>query len=521
MHRKASFLFASLFSILAIVVVTVPPAHSDEVSHARIVRLSFVEGDVAYQRPGSTWQRAMMNLPMQQDFSLRTDAGYAEVEFETGLVMHLAQNTQVGFTGLSMIDGSKVTSLKLDHGTIIVTANLSRNDQLSIAAGNLDVTVPRSGRFRVDAAESRNYVTVFHGKVDVANGSSTSGVESGKTLHFVASENAFSVDRSPQPDAFDKWAAERDQAEQTAQVEAGDFVSQRNYAYNVGDLYNYGLWFNIAGYGMAWQPYGLGQGWMPFGNGMWMFDDPSMDWMWMSNEPWGWLPYHYGGWVNIAGGGWFWVPQNLGVFQGATAGFVNVGNQVGWTPTLATPTNPGKIRAGGSAPIQVVFAGSASNSVIMAGLRGQLTSAATLKTVSSPAASFLQQGAPTMATLAASGVTVTGRAPGRLMSTSLAYTPHETVGENNGGQANLSAPGVRPTALAPHSAAVPVVRAPSKFASSYSGGKNSGITPASPSASAAGSHGKSAPASASSTSAGGHSAGAGAAGAGASASGKH
>ena len=168
MRNNISFRLAILSSaIMAIAIVaTFPMAHADVVSHARIVRLSFVEGDVAYQTPGSPWQRAMMNLPLQQGFSLRTDTGYAEVEFESGLLVELAGNTQLEFTQLSLIDGHKVTSLKLDQGTMIATANLQKGDDISISSGNGDVTVPRSGRFRIDASQSQNWVTVFHGKVD-------------------------------------------------------------------------------------------------------------------------------------------------------------------------------------------------------------------------------------------------------------------------------------------------------------------------------------------------------------------
>jgi hypothetical protein len=491
MHRKASFLFAALFSILAIVIITGPPAQTDVVGHARIVRLSFVEGDVAFQRPGSTWERAMANLPIQQDYSIRTDSGYAEVEFETGLVIRLAQNTQLDFTELSMLDGHKITALKLDHGTIIATANLSRYDQLSVAAGNLNVTGAHNGRFRIDATDSQDYVTVFHGNVDVANGATTTGVESGKSLHFDAAGNTSTVDHNPHPDAFDKWVSQRDEAQQTSQSDAGDFINQRNYPYTVGDLYDYGLWANISGYGMGWQPYGVGPSWMPFGNGMWMFDDPSADWMWTSFEPWGWLPYHYGGWVNIAGGGWFWIPQNLGVFKGATANFVSVGNQVGWTPTLAPPMNPGKVKTPGPAPIHVVFAGGGSNGVIVPGPHGILKSPETVKTVTSPAASFVQRGEPTPATLAASGVTVTGRAPSRAMNSPLAYAPRETPGVNRGAPSNQGAPSsnARPFAMAPHSSPAPVVRAPSTFAGVNSGGRVSGIAPAGSISSSAGNHG--------------------------------
>jgi hypothetical protein len=343
----------------------------------------------------------------------------------------------------------------------------------------LDVTVPRNGRFRVDATDAQNWVTVFHGKVDVANGQSTTALESGKTLHVGGEESAVKVDAAAAADAFDKWVSQRDRAAENSQADAGDFVSQRNYAYNVGDLYTYGLWSNISGYGMAWQPYGLGLGWMPFGNGQWMMGDPSMGWMWMSFEPWGWLPYHYGGWVNIGGQGWFWIPQNLGAFQGATANFVNVGNAVGWTPAMATPTNPRKVKTGPTAPIQVVFAGNAANGVIAAGPRGQLNGQSTLRSISAPVAGFSQQSAPAVASLAAAGVSVTGRAAVRPVSTT--YTPagHGTAGTSTAVQAKLSGPNARPAAMAPHSAAVPVVRAPSTFASVNSGVRSAGVTPAS------------------------------------------
>jgi len=520
MRNKISFRLALLFSaIIAIAIVaTFPMAHADVVSHARIVRLSFVEGDVAYQTAGSPWQRAMMNLPLQQGFSVRTDTGYAEVEFESGLLVELAGNTQLEFTQLSLIDGHKVTSLKLDQGTMIATANLQKGDDVSISSGNGEVTVPRSGRFRIDAAQSQNWVTVFHGKVDVANGGSSTAVENGKTLHFGAAPagseaDQSSVDRSPRNDAFDKWASERQQAQGNAQEGAGEFLNQRDYQFSTADLYNYGMWSDISGYGMAWQPYGMGANWMPFSNGLWMFDDIGSDWMWASTEPWGWMPYHYGGWVYLDGEGWFWIPQNLGNFYGGTANFVTVGNQVGWTPTAPIPVNPKKVRIAPitpTNPVRVVFAGSGSKGVIVAGPRGVMPGASAVKVASGPAAAFAQTSAPNVAALGASGVIVTSRGPQRPVST-LAYSPRGTsagVGAPKSGAAgnlgaanNLNAPSAgRPTAMAPHSAPAPVMRAPSTFAIAGSGVRSSGVTPVISSAYNGGAHSSGAPTGVTSTS---------------------
>jgi hypothetical protein len=190
MLSKSSYRIAFIFAILALFIAAVPLAHADDaVTHVRIVRLSFVEGDVAFQSSGSTWQRAMMNLPIRQGLSLRTDTGYAEVEFETGLVVHLAGNTQVEFTELSLNDGLRVTSLKLDHGTMIATSNLQRGDQVTIASGNSEVIVPRNGRLRIDSVDSQNWVTAFKGKTEVKTGGDVTPVESGKTLHFGGAQN--------------------------------------------------------------------------------------------------------------------------------------------------------------------------------------------------------------------------------------------------------------------------------------------------------------------------------------------
>jgi hypothetical protein len=490
MRSTISFRFTLIIAILAIVAAALPTAHADQVSHVRIVRLSFVEGDVAYQRPGSSWERAVANLPLQQGFSLRTDAGYAEVEFETGLVVHLAGNTQLEFTELSLMDGRRVTSLKLDQGTIIAAANLQHGDTVSIASGNAQVTVPRSGRIRIDSVESQNWVTVFHGKADVTSGASSTAVDSGKTLHFAPAsqageQNQSSVERSPRTDAFDKWAAEREQALQDAQSDNDEFVTQRNFAFSTADLYNYGLWSNISGYGMAWQPYGMGPNWMPFGNGMWTLGGMDADWLWTSFEPWGWLPYHYGGWVNIPGDGWFWIPQDLGNFRAATANFVFVGDQFGWTPIPAMVTFPRKVRSVAGGPVQVVFPGSVTRGVIVAGPRG-VVAPTTVRIATRPGSTVLPT-APNVSTLATSGVKVTSLGPAPSMRPTLTYTAHGTgvgnPGGGNGTRVNHGAPGTvngpigRPTAQAPHSAPVSVTRPPSTFASQNPGGRNTGVTP--------------------------------------------
>src|SRR5579864_8360999 len=109
------------FALLAVgFIALAQPANAQDYSHIRIVRLSFIEGNVQYQRPGQDWQDARLNLPIEQGYALRTDDGYAEVEFESGLEMRLAQNSSVEFTELSLVNGGLVTRLHVSAGTASV-----------------------------------------------------------------------------------------------------------------------------------------------------------------------------------------------------------------------------------------------------------------------------------------------------------------------------------------------------------------------------------------------------------------
>ena len=130
-------------------------ARAQDYSHVRIVRLSLVEGDVQYQRPGADWEDAKLNLPIQQGFRLQTANGYAEVEFEQGLTIRLANNSSLEFADLSLLDSHRITKLNLSAGTAVVTAHLSRNDDLSIAASGMQLAVPHSGVPRRRLSERR------------------------------------------------------------------------------------------------------------------------------------------------------------------------------------------------------------------------------------------------------------------------------------------------------------------------------------------------------------------------------
>src|SRR5208337_3115663 len=87
-----------------IALLTVTPVWAQSYSHARIVRLSFVEGHVTVQRPDvQAWAEAPVNTPLQEGFELSSgENSFAEIQFENGATIRLGQRSLLDFTQLQL-----------------------------------------------------------------------------------------------------------------------------------------------------------------------------------------------------------------------------------------------------------------------------------------------------------------------------------------------------------------------------------------------------------------------------------
>src|ERR1700720_925813 len=112
----------------------VAPVSADS-SHARIIRLSLVQGDGRFTRDShgdpladsnTAWEAAELNLPTRQGYVLATDQGRAEVEFENGAMAFLKENTVLEFYDLSLDNGALTTRLVLRQGTASFYGNPRR-----------------------------------------------------------------------------------------------------------------------------------------------------------------------------------------------------------------------------------------------------------------------------------------------------------------------------------------------------------------------------------------------------------
>jgi FecR protein len=297
-------------------------------SHARIVRLSLVEGDVRFARDvkgdplaadaNAGWEAAVLNLPIRQGYVLATDQGRAVVEFENGAMAFLAENTVLEFYDLSSEDGGFTTRLVLRQGSAEFYVNPARGDYFSVTGGDFSVQAESRTTFRMNNFDDGSNVDVLHGRLTALTKGKSTPLQKNQALSMKAGEpESVSVEQAPGSDDFDQWASGKIQSFTTATASGSQYASSYDYTSGFGDLYTYGAWFPVAGYGNCWRPYGVGFGWSPFDFGSWYYDS-AFGWSFLGGQPWGWLPYHYGGWLFRPGVGWVWSPG--GSFAGGGVG---------------------------------------------------------------------------------------------------------------------------------------------------------------------------------------------------------
>ena len=345
--------FPLLFGLLVAPVLwtfAASPAVADS-SHARIVRLSLVQGDVRFAREfhqdsmsdsKATWDVAPLNLPIRQGYALATDGnGRAEVEFENGAMAFLSANTLIEFYDLSLDEGAHITRLILRQGSAIFYVHPARGDYFSVTGGDFSVEADGRTTFRLDNFDDGSAVNVEQGHVTVLHKKESKSLEKGQSYSInVLEGDSPVIGRSGDSDDFDKWVSGRIDSVVTATTYSSQYANSPNYTSGLADLYSYGSWYNVPGYGFGWQPFGMGMGWSPFSYGNW-YSDPFFGWNFIGSAPWGWLPYHYGGWVFSPVYGWVWVPSGLGFggpvyYRPVTAVWVHSGSTTGLVPLHPT-----------------------------------------------------------------------------------------------------------------------------------------------------------------------------------------
>jgi hypothetical protein len=313
--RKTGLLLTLIFALLFSLA---PLSHgqdaSDEDGHdsqARIVRISYVEGDVRLDN-GHGYESATMNVPLTEGNWLQTGSdGWAEAQLEDGSLIRLAPDTVIAFTQLARASsGATLTTVDLDQGEAEFKVTKHDDGDFNVTVKKNTIALTRSGSFRVTSTNADPLeVAVWKGEVGVSDTDNGGEVAVKKNETFVLDPNdmaRYALDKGVDMDDLDHWSTQRDDALSTY-ASAGQGYAQSPYQYGASDLNYYGQYYDIPGYGEVWQPNNVGYNWDPFSNGYWSYS-PGFGYTWVSSYPWGWMPYRYGRWVFVNGRGWFWAP---------------------------------------------------------------------------------------------------------------------------------------------------------------------------------------------------------------------
>jgi len=268
------------------------------------LRLSFVDGDVSFFRPGAQdWTQAQVNMPLSPGDRLHTGSpGNLEIQIGDRAFARGWANTQI-----------ELTNQEPDHLQINVTAGHVAFDLRTLETGhtvevdtpNAAFTIDRAGYYRLNVAGKRTTFVARRGgrAVVTPTDGASFGMPTDEKVTIEGEDHpTVSSDSAPPLDPWDNWNYARTDA--LLEAESARYVPPG--VYGASDLDRYGQWRDVPDYGPVWEPAGVPAGWVPYSTGSWA-QDPYYGWTWVDTAPWGWAPYHYGRWVHVDRS-WCWAP---------------------------------------------------------------------------------------------------------------------------------------------------------------------------------------------------------------------
>jgi hypothetical protein len=251
-------------SSAAVMGSTTPASASTD---AQLVRISYLQGDVRFNRGDGKqpdlkkpWEEAQVNLRIEQDFALATgDDGRAEIEFESGSVIYVAENSVILFEQSVVRDGVPATRLELVSGTVTTGPAGTSNELFEIDSPTEQLQIKfREGSFvRLDSyLDGMALTPQSDAGWNFAIGASTIRILQGHTLTLENGEpvRIDGAGQSKAPHDWDQWADAR-YRERSAVMQAALKASGFSSPFaGLIDLYANGTFSPCPPFGMCWQP---------------------------------------------------------------------------------------------------------------------------------------------------------------------------------------------------------------------------------------------------------------------------
>lgn len=303
-----------------------------------VARVSLVNGEVSVRRGDSgELTAAAPNGPLVVNDHLATGpSGRAEIQFDWGNSIRLAQNTEVRLGELE----DRRFLVQIATGTTTFSVLRDSGADVEISTPTVSIRPVQQGDYRVSVfPDGTTEITVRSGRAEIFSPRGTETLTAGSTMEARGSPSdpEYMINAAIPQDEWDRWNVDRDRAL--------DRTSSYRYVnpdiVGAEDLDPYGRWVYDPQYGNVWVPT-VDSGWAPYRVGRWV-DEPFYGWTWVSGDPWGWAPYHYGNWY-LGSFGWAWYPGPFGghhYWRPALVGFFGWGpgfglsfgfGNVGWVP---------------------------------------------------------------------------------------------------------------------------------------------------------------------------------------------
>jgi hypothetical protein len=267
-------------------------------------RLSYVDGEVSYFRPGAQdWAPAQVNTPLAPGDELYTgNRGNLELQVGARAFVRAWGDSQLGLVNQE----PDFLQIKVTAGHVALDLrNVDPGRTVEIDTPQAAFTIERPGYYRVDVTQNgSSFVTRRSGQATMtpAGGQAVAIAASEEVVLEGAETPTVRSYVAPELDVWDRWNYARTD-------DLIDAISSRYVpagVYGVDDLDHYGDWRVVPTYGSVWVPQSVPADWAPYSTGRWVMD-PHYGWTWVDTAPWGWAPYHYGRWVFVSGY-WAWAP---------------------------------------------------------------------------------------------------------------------------------------------------------------------------------------------------------------------
>lgn len=335
---------------------------SDTQQTPRTARLSLVEGHVQLSQGGQpVADAAPVNTPLFEGAQISsTDDARAEIQFEDGSVVRVPPASSIALTVLRPGE----TEVTLNNGIGYFELQDGGNGSFKVKFDDIVATASGFTVMRVKMDNPPGSVAVFSGNAHLEGQGTQADVRGGESVTLGSAGGQFSVAENIEPDSWDAWNSDRDQALTASESAAApdENAPQRNNP-AWGDLNTNGSWYKLPDQGYVWSPYEASNpGWDPWGEGYWVWT-PRFGYMWVSSYSWGYMPYQCGYWNWYDMFGWGWMPGPCNTWWAGGGGYTgwdfNVQNPPRWyrlpvRPGPPHPRNPDPkhiVRAVGPQPI--------------------------------------------------------------------------------------------------------------------------------------------------------------------------